>query len=91
MTQLPILQQLEETFDGCGLHYAVISWCIASFASYILVVVFMFLFLIAYTVLVGFKFYHKDDRKKKALGVTAAAIFMVVFSLIAVCNRNYYV
>lgn len=91
MTQIPILQNIEDTLDGSGLHYVLVSWCIASFASYILVVVFMFLMLIAYTVLVGLNVFHKNDKQKRTVGVTVAAIFLVIFSLIAVCNRNYYV
>ncbi len=77
--------------DGLGLHFVMVYWCIATFASYILVVVFAFLMMIAYVAMYGLDFYHKLDENKMATGLAACATFMVFFSLVALAQSNYYV
>lgn len=88
---MPILQDIENALDGTGLHWMLVFWSIATFASYVLIVVVAYLTFICFTVMVGLKFFHKDDKQKKTMGVAASAVMLVFLSLIPICQKNYYV
>ena len=85
------MQSIEDALDGTGLHWMLVFWTIATFASYVLAVIIAFLTLIVFTVMVGMNFIHKEDKQKKTMGVAASSVLLVFLALIPICQKNYYV
>lgn len=81
---------LEESFDGAGLHLLLALWCVVTFASYTTVVVVACLLIIVFFVLVGMNFFHKQDKTKRTMGVAASAVLLTVLALIPIIQANYY-
>ena len=86
-----MIQNIEECFDGSGLHFMLVSWCIYNFASYVLVIIVAFILLIFFCIMVGLDFVHRNNVPMKKNGVAGSAVFLVFLSLIPIFQKNYYV